>query len=147
MSLNRATRTTAPATPLSFFITLLALAALLVGVLAIHSAVTGHDVPTALPSSASVGELAAQAAATSTTPVASESVLASSSAGSAPSDSMWLVLTCVLLLSLVALVLRTALTTATQQLVTTIATTRAIRHASVWPVPRPSLTLLSVRRV
>ena len=148
MTLNRSARTIVPAVPFSFFITLLALAALVAGLFAVHSAATGHDLPTPLLSSAwsvSAGDLAVGTIGLAE--AAPESVLVSSSAHYGTSDGTWLALTCVLLLGLVALVFWTAISTLTRHLFPAAVVTRITAHAIALSVPSPSLTLLSVSRV
>jgi len=150
MTLNRTARTIVPAVPLSFLVTLFALAALIVGAFAIHSAATGHDLPTPLISSASsvsASGASNDVAAIATAVAAPASVLVSSNAHSGTDDGTWLALTCVLLLGLATLVFWTALSTLTRQLFTAAVVSRVTAHALVRPIPRPSLTLLSVRRV
>ena len=150
MTLNHTARTTTPSIPLSFFTTLLALAALLVGVFAIHSASTGHDLPAPMLSSASfvsTGDLAADVGTLGTTAAAPESVLVSSTVHGGIGNGTWLALTCVLLLGLVALLFWKATLGLQRQLFSTAVVTRISVHAIAWPFPRPDLTLLSVRRV
>jgi len=150
MALNRSARTIVPAVPLSFLVTLLALAALVIGIFAIHSAATGHDLAAPLMTSASsvtAGDTSTGVGTIAAAVAAPESVLVSSSAHAGAGDGTWLALACVLLLGLAALVFWAALSTATRRLFTGTVVSRITVQALAWPIPRPSLTLLSVRRV
>ncbi|MDJ0350560.1 hypothetical protein [Cryobacterium sp. PH29-G1] len=103
MSIDRATRRVVASVPLSSFISLLALAALLFAVFTFHSEATGHAMHT--PASAASAVAGQEAVVMGMVAVVAAPVVASISSGGLEGmlDCALLVMTCVLLLTLVAL--------------------------------------------
>ncbi|WP_156109694.1 hypothetical protein [Cryobacterium sp. MLB-32] len=120
---------------------------MLFAVFAMHSEATGHDMHMA-GSSATAGASApveaAVAAATLTTPV-----VASLSAGmhTGMLDCALLAMACVLLLVLIALVFLTRLPATYRRLLDAGGALLRIVDQVAMPLPRPSLTVLSISRV
>ncbi|MFO7689338.1 MAG: hypothetical protein R6W83_02085 [Cryobacterium sp.] len=150
-------------------VALLALAVLLVGVFAIHSEVTGHDQHVMAPTvSAVTGHVhetlslaAAPVAAASETLVSvTTASLAATHMAVAPAvaavssgllsgmlDCALIAITCVLLLILVAGVSLTRPPALYRRLLDTGRRSLGVARCVAEPVPCPSLTLLSIRRV
>ncbi|MDJ0348412.1 hypothetical protein [Cryobacterium sp. PH29-G1] len=132
---------------MSPFISLLALAALLFAVFAMHSEVTGHAMPTPVPASATASDQSVDIvgmAAVMTDPV----VTAMSAGGfNGMLDCALLAMTCLLLLILVAMVFLTRLPAIYRRLLDAGGVTLGLWRTSALPIHRPSLTLLSISRV
>ena len=141
-----AQRIFAPAS-LSPFVALLALAALLFAVFAIHSEATGHAMHTPPAASSTVSEQ--QSSVMGMGAVMAAPVVASISSGSLGGmlDCALLAMTCVLLLTLVALVFLTRLPATYRRLLDAGSILPNSWRTIVLPVRRPSLTLLSICRV
>ena len=146
MTVDRAVRRMGASGSLSPFISLLALAALLFAVFAFHSEATGHAMHTPPAASAPAGQPADV--------VVMAAVLAAPVLASMSSDSFdgWfgcalLAMTCVLLLTLVATVFLTRLPARYRHPRNFGGAAREAWRTIAVPIPRPSLTLLSISRV
>ncbi|TDW29750.1 hypothetical protein [Cryobacterium psychrophilum] len=144
MTVNRGTRPDSIAF-VSPLVTLIALVALLFGVFAIHSEATGQDMHMAGSSPSVAASAAVDASAAAAVSLVAP-VVAALSTGSHGGmlDCALLAMACVLLLVLIALVVLTRLPATYRLLLES-----GGRPASIVtvPVPRPSLTALSIRRV
>lgn len=139
-------------------VTLLALAALLAGMLALHCQMTGHAMHGASSTSSSsnitphaeqhAAHHAAEAAATTVTAMAAPAV-ATLTAGTADGmlDCALLAMACVLLLTLVVAVSLARRPASYHRLLEAVGVALGVRRTVALPIHRPSLTLLSIRRV
>ena len=145
--LDRAARRVVSSVSLSPFVSLLALAALLFAVFAFHSEATGHAMYTPAPAASAVA--GQEAAVTGMAAVVAAPVVASISSGGLDGmlDCALLVMTCVLLLTLVALILLTRLPDAYRRLLDAGFVTLGSWPSIALPIHRPSLTLMSISRV
>ena len=150
MTLDRVVRRQFPPVSVSPFVSLLALAALLVAVFAIHSEATGHDMHTPASSivAASSTVTEHQASVTGIAAIMAAPVVTAISSGSRDGllDCALLAMTCVLLLTLVVMVFLTRLPTRYRRPLDTNMTPSS-RRPRAQPDQRPSLTLLSICRV
>jgi hypothetical protein len=136
---------------LSPFISILALAALLFAVFAMHSEATGHAMQTPVPASSTASSTASDQpvdvmgmAAVLTAPV----VTAMSTGGfNGMLDCALLAMACLLLLTLVSMVFLTRLPAMYRRLLDAGGVTLGLWHTTALPIHRPSLTLLSISRV
>ena len=147
MTLKRAVRRLVVPVSLSPFVALLALAALLFAVFAIHSEATGHAMHTPAAASSTVSEQ--QSSVMGMTAVLAAPVVAATSSGSLDGmlDCALLAMTCVLLLTLVVLVFLTRPPATYRRLLDAGSIILNSWRTSALPVQRPSLTLLSICRV
>jgi len=147
MTLGRAVRRLVARVSLSPFVSLLALAALLVAVLAIHSEATGHAMHTPVPASSIAAQQ--QASVSGMTVVVAAPVVAAISSGSLDGilDCALLAMTCALLLTLVAMVFLTRLPATYRRLLDAGGVILRSWRTNVIPIQRPSLTLLCISRV
>jgi hypothetical protein len=147
MTRQLAERRTVKPFAVSPFVALLALAMTLLGFLAIHSEVTGHDTHTPAPmsaeSAASLGDAAASAAVAV---VAGDLAVMSAVPHKGALDCALLAMACVLFLVLVTVVVLTRRPAVYQRLLDAGGSLGRIRTLAVY-VHRPSLTLLSISRV
>ena len=154
MTLDRAVRRLRAPASASPFVSLLALAALLFAVFAVHSETAGHAMPALVPASSSAAAAASSAIAehqTSVTGMAAvmpAPVFAAIASGSLHGmlECALLAMMCVLLLTLVVLVFLTRLPARYRRLLDTCVMSSSWR-ISAQPRQRPSLTLLSICRV
>ena len=147
MTVDRAVHRMRASDSLSPFISLLALAALLFAVFAFHSEATGHAMHTPVPAaSALAGQ---QTDVTVMAVVLAAPVLASMSSESLDGllGCALFAMTCVLLLTLVAMVFLTRLPARYRRSLDFGGVARGVWRTLAVPVPRPSLTLLSISRV
>ena len=152
MTLERAARRLVAPVSVSPFVSLLALAALLFAIFAIHSETTGHDMHTLVPASSTIAASSASAeqhpSVTGMAAAMAVSIVAAISSGSPDGllDCALLAMACVLLLALVVVLFLTRLPTRYRHsLVTSMILN--LRRTSAQPRQRPSLTLLSICRV
>ncbi|TFD23415.1 hypothetical protein [Cryobacterium sp. TMS1-13-1] len=147
MTLDRAAQRFFAPVSLSPFVALLALAALLFAVFAIHSEATGHAMHTPPAASSTVSEQ--QSSVMGMGAVMAAPVVAAISSGSLDGmlDCALLAMTCVLLLTLVALVFLTRLPATYRRLLDAGSILLNSWRTIDLPVQRPSLTLLSICRV
>jgi len=151
MGLDRAARRMISSISLSPFISILALAALLFAVFAMHSEATGHAMPTPVPASTTASSTAfdqpvdaIERAAVMAAPV----ITAMSSGGfNGMLDCALLAMTCLLLLTLVAMVFLTRLPAMYRRLLDAGGVMLRLWRTIALPIHRPSLTLLSISRV
>jgi len=143
MNAQHGTRTVSTMS-LSPFISVLALLAVLLGVLALHSESTGHDMHPAGSSMSASVDVSTAAAAGLAAPVVA--TLSASTHGGLL-DCALLAMACVLLLVLVVLVLFRRPPASRRRSLEPPAALLGLATARTAPVPRPSLTLLSIRRV
>lgn len=147
MTLDRAVRRMVTPISLSPFVALLALAALLFAVFAIHSEVSGHVTHTPDPTSSIVSgpeHTVAGIAAVVAAPV----VAAVSSGGiHGMLDCALLAMTCALLLTLVSMVFLTRLPAMYRRLLDAGGVTLRAWRTCVLAIHRPNLILLSISRV
>ena len=158
MTLDRAVRRLCAPVSVPPLISLLALAALLFAILAIHSETTGHAMHTMVPASSagaasSTGAASSalaehQTSATGMAAVMAAPIVAMISSGSRGGmlECALLAMTCVLLLTLVVMVFLTRLPARYRRPLDTCVTSISW-HISAQPRQRPSLTLLSICRV
>ena len=147
MKPDRSLRKMLSSVSLSPVISLLALAALLLAVFAIHSEATGHAMHNPVAASSAVaGE---QDAVTIAAAVVTAPIVAAISSGtlSGVLDCALLALTCALLLTLVVMVFLTRLPATYRRLLDAGGKILCALYRSAFPVHRPSLTLLSISRV
>lgn len=147
MTVDRAVRRMGASGSLSPFISLLALAALLFAVFAFHSEATGHAMHTPVPAaSALTGQ---QADVMVMAAVLAAPVLASMSSDSRDAllGCALFAMTCVLLLTLAAMVFMTRLPARYRCPLNSGGAARRVWRSIAVPIPRPSLTLLSISRV
>ncbi|MDJ0348338.1 hypothetical protein [Cryobacterium sp. PH29-G1] len=125
---------------------MLALAALLFAVFALHSEATGRDLHTLVPAGSTV---AGQQTDLGVAAVADAPVVAAISSGSrnGPLDCALLAIACVLLLTLVARVYLTRLPARYRRLLDAGGGPVRLWQTHAIPIHRPSLTLLSISRV
>jgi len=153
MTLERAVRRLVAPVSVSPFVSLLALAALLVAVFAIHSEATGHAMHTPAPASSSVAVSSfvpdQQSLVVGMAAVLAAPVVAAISSGSLDGmlDCALLAMTCVLLLTLVVMVFLTRLPATYRRLLDAGGRILKSWRTAALPVQRPSLTLLSICRV
>ena len=152
MALERAVRRLVAPVSVSPFVSLLALAALLFAVFAIHSEATGHAMHTPATASSSVAASSAAAEQSSVmgmAAVVAAPVVAAITSGSLDGmlDCALLAMTCVLLLTLVVMVFLTRLPATYRRLLDAGSIILNSWRTAALPVQRPSLTLLSIRRV
>jgi hypothetical protein len=145
MTLDRtARRKVAPITP-STFVAVLALVVMLIGIFAIHSEATGHDMRTSVVmSSAAAGPLDATI---DTAVLAIVPVLMSSGAHDGSLNCALLALACVLLLTLVALIGLTHRPAVYRRLLDAGGVVLGLLRTIALSIYRPSLTRLSISRV
>ncbi|WP_104127354.1 hypothetical protein [Cryobacterium sp. Y57] len=152
MTLDRAVRRSGAPVSVPPLISLLALAALLFAILAIHSETTGHAMHTLVPASSAGAASSAvaehQTSVTGMAAVMAAPVVAMMSSGSRGGmlECTLLAMTCVLLLTLVVMVFLTRLPARYRRPLDTCVTSISCR-ISAQPRQRPSLTLLSICRV
>lgn len=157
MTLDRAVRRLRAPASASPFVSLLALAALLFAVFAVHSETAGHAMPALVPASSAAAAASAAASSaiaehqTSVTGMAAvmpAPVFAAIASGSLHGmlECALLAMMCVLLLTLVVLVFLTRLPARYRRLLDTCVMSSSWR-ISAQPRQRPSLTLLSICRV
>ncbi|WP_104191220.1 hypothetical protein [Cryobacterium sp. Y82] len=152
MTLDRAVRRLVAPVSVSPFVSLLALAALLFAVFAIHSEATGHAMHTLVPASSPVAASAIivehHTPVTGMAAVMAAPVIAAISSGNRGGmlDCALLAMTCVLLLTLVVMVFLTRPPTRYRRLLDSGMVPNSWR-TTAQPSQRPSLTLLSICRV
>jgi hypothetical protein len=129
------------------FISLLALAALLFSVFAMHSESTGHAMQTPAPASSTASDQPLVTVGMAA--VMSAPVVAAMSAGGFHGilDCALLAMTCLLLLILVAMVFLTRLPAIYRRLLDAGGVTLGLWRTIALPIHRPSLTRLSISRV
>jgi hypothetical protein len=152
MTLKRAVRRLASPVSLSPFVSLLALAALLFAVFAIHSEATGHAPHTSSIASSNVAAPSAAMAQSSGIGVAAvmaAPVVAMITSGSLDGmlDCALLAMTCILMLTLVVMVFLTRLPATYRRLLDAGSVVLNSWRNVALPVQRPSLSLLSTYRV
>jgi hypothetical protein len=153
MTLERAVRRLIAPVSVSPFVSLLALAALLFAVFAIHSEATGHATHTPASASSSVAASSfvpdQQSLVMGMAAVMAAPVVAAISSGSLDGmlDCALLAMTCVLLLTLVVMVFLTRLPATYRRLLDAGGRILKSCRTAALPVQRPSLTLLSICRV
>jgi hypothetical protein len=153
MTLERAARRLVAPVSVSPFVALLALAALLFAVFAIHSEATGHVMHTPAPALSSVAASSAvaeqQASVMGMAAVIAAPVVAAITSGSLDGmlDCALLAMTCVLLLTLVVMVFLTQLPATYRRLRDAGSIILSSRRTVALHVQRPSLALLSICRV
>ncbi|TFD69729.1 hypothetical protein [Cryobacterium ruanii] len=153
MNLKRAIRRLVAPASVSPFISLLALAALLFAVFAIHSEATGHAMHTPVPASSSATALSTvpeqQSSVMGMAAVMAAPVVAAISSGSLDGmlDCTLLAMTCVSLLTLVVMVFLTRLPATYRRPLDAVGIILGSWRTRALPVQRPSLTLLSICRV
>lgn len=147
MTLDRAVRRSGASGSLSPFISLLALAALLFAVFAFHSEATGHAMHTPVPAASALAGQQADVmvmAAVLAAPVLAS--MSSDSFGGSLGCALF-AMTCVLLLTLVVMVSLTRLPARYRRPLDFGGDALGIWRIIAIPLPRPSLTLLSISRV
>ena len=147
MTLERAGRRPVAPVSVSPFVALLALAALLFAVFAIHSEANGHVMHAPAPASSAVAEQ--QASVMGMAAVLAAPVVAAITSGSLDGmlDCALLAMTCVLLLTLVVMVFLTQLPATYRRLRDAGSIILSAPRTVALHVQRPSLTLLSICRV
>jgi hypothetical protein len=147
MTLDRSVRRIIASASLPYFVSLLALAALLFAVFAFHSEATGHAMHTPVPAASAVA--GQQANVMGVAAISAASVVDAISSGSREGmlDCALSVMTCMLLLTLVVMVFVTRLRARRRRLLDAGGVTLASWRGIPLPNHRPSLTLLSISRV
>ncbi|WP_105036504.1 hypothetical protein [Cryobacterium aureum] len=147
MTVDRAARRVVASVSLSPFVSLLALAALLLAVFAFHSEASGHTMYTPAPAASAVAgqEVAVMGMAAVVAAPVVASIFSSSLDGML--DCALLMMTCVLLLTLVALIFLTRLPDVYRRLLDARFVILGAWRSIALPIHRPSLTLLSISRV